>query len=58
MIEFWVRKGRLREVTGDMCTACGHAQGCPFVMQMPRSFVLATGDSPPPEVELPCGCCG
>jgi hypothetical protein len=51
MLEFWVRKGRLRNSNqgGKFCSTstacggtCGGAQGCPFVIQMPRTFSLVT----------------
>ena len=59
MIHYWVRKGRLREVdTGMACGSCGHANGCPFVMQPPRQYTLATGDDPQYRLQPPgCGCC-
>jgi DNA-binding IclR family transcriptional regulator len=31
MLDFWVRKGKLRESVGAACTTCGSAAGCPFV---------------------------
>ena len=49
MLEFWVRKGRLRSShqgnqfcsTNLACSgSCGGAQGCPFVIQMPHTFSL------------------
>lgn len=50
MIAYWVRKGRLREVNGGAaCTACGHASGCPFIMQMPRSYELVGPGDPAPD---------
>lgn len=51
MLEFWVRKGRLRSSRqgGNFCSAsaacggsCGGIQGCPFVIQMPHTFSLVT----------------
>ena len=58
MLEYWVRKGRLRESSGaSMCATCGGAGGCPFVPQLPRSYELATNGSSP-ETDPPCGCCG
>lgn len=51
MLEFWVRKGRLRSSSqgGKFCStsaacggSCGGAQGCPFVIQMPHTFSLVT----------------
>jgi hypothetical protein len=36
MLDFWVRKGRLREVNPSQlpegCAACSGADGCPFVI--------------------------
>ena len=52
MIGYWVRKGRLRddsqaeEIPLSSCAsgACGHScpgpQGCPFVMQLPKTYTL------------------
>ncbi len=52
MIQYWVRKGRLRdesqpeEILLSSCAngACGHScpgpQSCPFVMQLPKSYTL------------------
>jgi hypothetical protein len=45
MIDFWVRKGRLREVGTDSCNTCGCAHGCPFVFELPRSYELVTEES-------------
>lgn len=53
MIDFWVRKGRLRESGGMAdCGTCGHGDHCPLVIKMPRRFELAsegvTLAGPPP----------
>jgi hypothetical protein len=42
MIQHWVRRGKIRE-TGSpaACGPCGHQTGCPFVMEIPRSYELA-----------------
>jgi len=48
MLDYWVRKGRLREVGGERCTTCGSAGSCPFVSRMPRCYELVTGEDPPP----------
>lgn len=52
MIQFWVRKGRLKDDSQTVMdfpgcsssSACGHAcpgaKGCPFVMTMPRTYSL------------------
>jgi hypothetical protein len=44
MIQYWVRKGKIREGGGQMgCGDCGHNGACPFVVAMPRTFELVTG---------------
>lgn len=54
MLTHWVRKGKLREVSSaHQCGSCGGAEGCPFMMHMPRTYELATGDEQPPV----CGTC-
>jgi len=48
MIDFWVRKGRLRDddavdncaTSGGCGTSCGGATGCAFVVETPRSYSL------------------
>jgi hypothetical protein len=58
MIDYWVRKGKLREVstTGDNCTTCGVKGACPFVVAMPRSYELVRPDED--EITPPCTCGG
>jgi len=57
MIDYWVRKGRLREaITPATCGVCGHAKGCPFIMKLPRMVELVGPDDPPPD-DPPCACC-
>lgn len=46
MIDFWVRKGRLREVSSPVCANCAGARGCPFVYTLPRSYELNRSDTP------------
>lgn len=57
MIDHWVRKGRLREVTSTAgrgaCSSCGAASGCPLIINLPRSFVLARDDDPIPASDPP-----
>lgn len=56
MIDYWVRKGKLREVTGSStaCTTCGGKTGCPFVVSLPRYYELAReGDV---ASDPPCAC--
>lgn len=42
MINYWVRKGRLRQVCDSACTTCSGAQGCPFVYALPVVYELVT----------------
>lgn len=57
MIRYWVRKGKIRESAGlTDCGTCGRQGGCPFVLDLPRSYELATPDSLPlPVVGVHCG---
>lgn len=57
MIDYWVRKGKLREVNSQSCTTCGSASGCPYIMSLPHCYELATGEpvaSHP--ISCTCGC--
>lgn len=58
MIDFWVRKGRLREISTPLCTTCGSARGCPFVLSLPRTYELNHGDPADvaPDSCPHCGC--
>ena len=43
MIDYWVRKGKLREVincdsSSEGCSCGGGKSGCPYVMTMPRGY--------------------
>lgn len=59
MIDYWVRKGKLREVNsgGQACNTCGVKGACPFIIALPRYYELvheadaAHDDTPPP-----CAC--
>lgn len=47
MIDYWVRKGKLREVVQcdsktPACSCGGGPTGCPFLMAMPRSYEPVT----------------
>lgn len=46
MIQHWVRKGKIRQTAAlTECGSCSHGNGdCPFVMEMPRQYELATAD--------------
>jgi hypothetical protein len=57
MIQHWVRKGKIRASSSvTECGSCGHNGACPFVMEMPRSYELATPDNfiALPQIELTC----
>jgi hypothetical protein len=60
MIAYWVRKGKLRAVTGagQDCGTCGIQGACPFIVNLPRYYEPvseepAAESSPAP----PCSCC-
>ncbi len=57
MIDYWVRKGKLREVntSGSSCNTCGVKGACPFIVNLPRYYELTSDseDSIPP-----CSCGG
>ncbi|MEO8391569.1 MAG: FeoC-like transcriptional regulator [Chloroflexota bacterium] len=56
MIEYWVRKGKLREVGTPVCTTCGSASGCPFIVVLPRCYELASADSASIPAPMPYVC--
>ncbi|MFN2134547.1 MAG: FeoC-like transcriptional regulator [Candidatus Promineifilaceae bacterium] len=47
MIQYWVRKGKLREIASfKECGSCGNGpESCPFVVELPRSYELVTADN-------------
>lgn len=55
MIEYWVRKGRIKDDEREQeqifatcqpgnCGGCQGPQGCPFIMKMPRTYSLTLYD--------------
>lgn len=57
MLAHWIRKGKLREVrSASQCGTCGGAEGCPFMMHMPRSYELVTEEIPTGEAPFDGGC--
>jgi hypothetical protein len=65
MLAYWVRKGRLREANADLpCGSCGGADGCPFMLKLPRQYELVrpgetgTCATSPDRPRARCGCCG
>lgn len=57
MLDYWVRKGKLREVNAPACTTCGTASGCPFVVKLPRQYELVSENSLDPAPSCGCGGC-
>jgi hypothetical protein len=59
MIEYWVRKGRIREAgdTAGPCVLCGTRTECPFVAKLPRRYELAIGVTLRSDERPPCACC-
>lgn len=57
MIDYWVRKGKLREVNGvgSACTSCGVKGACPFVVALPRYYEVVREDDAPHEPPCACG---
>jgi hypothetical protein len=60
MLQYWVRKGRIREVVDSPsgCSSCGVKGECPFVMALPRSYELAADDDgviPVEKIGMGCG---
>lgn len=57
MIQHWVRKGKIRESsTLTECGTCGHSGGCPFVLDLPRTYELVANDKmiPLSTVDIAC----
>jgi hypothetical protein len=56
MITYWVRKGKIRPaVSAPACTSCASAKSCcTFSPNVPRSYLLVTGDS---AGVSGCSCC-
>lgn len=44
MIQFWVRKGKLRAVCDMGCSSCGVQSSCPICVATPRRYELVTDD--------------
>ena len=58
MIDYWVRKGRLREVADINCSTCGCSHGCPFVFALPRMYELVRDDGIEASAAPVCPHCG
>jgi hypothetical protein len=46
MIDYWVRKGRLREAGAATCTTCGSASLCPAATFVLRRYEPVRDDRP------------
>ncbi len=57
MLEYWVRKGKIREVNAPACTTCGTANGCPFIVVLPRQYELVRESDPDQAPACGCGGC-
>lgn len=57
MIDYWVRKGKLREVGNPACGTCGGASGCPYIAALPRCYELADGELTESMSGCTCGSC-
>jgi hypothetical protein len=54
MIDFWVRKGKLRESAYTNCADCGISHACPVGMALPKRYELVVGT---PVAEAACPHC-
>ena len=44
MLDYWVRKGKIQSSTNlTACAKCSAQGDCPFVLEMPRTYELVTG---------------
>lgn len=58
MIQHWVRKGKIRESAQlTECGTCGKGDSCAFVLEMPRTYELASNPDVTPLglIGTPCG---
>lgn len=44
MIQFWVNKGKLREVSNQQCSTCGVQHTCPLPSVIPRRYERVARD--------------
>ena len=56
MIQYWIRKGRIRSVgEAQACHSCGVKGKCPFVIQLPRYYELVASEQQMETTQ--CHCC-
>lgn len=60
MIDYWVRKGKLREVTstGETCHTCGVKSACPFIVHLPRYYERVQAGDMGADPAPACACDG
>jgi hypothetical protein len=55
MLQYWVRKGKLRESSGaGECCGCSKSGDCAYVVAMPRSYELASAPTIPLHLNSTC----
>lgn len=57
LVEFWIRKGRIK--ASSQLTECGNCSvqgGCPFILEMPRTFELVSDQEDIPDLVPIHGC--
>ncbi len=54
LVDFWVRKGKIRPTPVQECGSCSDLGNCPFVIEMPLSYeLIREGDGELPETVQP-----
>ncbi len=54
IVEYWIRRGRIQQSGSDKdCGSCGHKNGCPFILDQPRTFQVV--DKSGDKGFIPCG---
>ena len=56
MIDYWVRKGRLRDLSTPDCPTCGCAKDCPLVVTLPHRYELVSDTTPTDANSSSCSC--
>ena len=57
MLEYWIRKGKIQSSKNlTECGSCTVQGDCPFVLEMPRTFELVTGQDHLSDLDSPIIC--
>ena len=57
MLEYWVQKGKIQSSKNlTECGSCTVQGDCPFVLEMPRTFELVTGQDHLSDLDSPIIC--